>query len=179
LNDTPSMCRICAKPIPEGARKCVECNEYQNHIWRIASGFDIKGLVTLAPLVALAFAFIQGHMETKESDLRMAVVSCEPQKVNLFVSNVGNRAAIIGSARFQTNDQPFQPLTVSLSSENRLINGGETRAIGLHVNPQVSPGGLVPFEERGKEACQVSITIETIAFDHKREPQVISCDCPE
>ncbi len=178
MNDKSSLCRICAKPIPKGARKCTECNGYQSQVWRIASGFDLKGLIALVPIVTLAFAFIQDRVEKKESDLRITLVSCKQQKVHLFASNVGNRAAIIGAASFQTNSQKPQPLLVSLSSANRMINGGETRAIELLVDPQISPGGLVPFEERGTQACRVSITIETIAFDHELEPQVIVCDCP-
>lgn len=178
LAEKPSLCRMCAKPIPYGAKKCTECNEYQNYIWRIASGFDLKGLIALVPIVTLAFAFIQDRVEKKESDLRIAIVSCEQQKVNLFASNVGNRAAIIGSASFKTNNQPSQPLEASMPVADRLIGGGETRAIELQVNPQISPGGLVPFEEHGTHPCNVSITIETIAFDHKLEPKVIVCDCP-
>ena len=130
------------------------------------------------PIVTLAFAFIQDRVEKKESDIRIALVSCEQKKVNLFVSNVGNRAAIIGSASFKTNNQPSQPLKMSLPVADRLIRGGETRALELHVNPNISFGGLVPFEERGRHPCIVSITIKTIAFDHKLEPKVIVCDCP-
>ena len=164
--------------MPRGARKCTECGEYQSPIWRIASGFDLKGLIALVPIVTLAYAFVHDRLETKESDLRIALVACEQQTVSLFASNVGNRAAIIGDARFQTNGQPSQPLLVSLSTETRLINGGETRAIELRTDPQASPGGLVPFEIRGTPTCKVTVTIETIAFDHELEPQVIVCDCP-
>ena len=139
----------------------------------IASGFDLKGLIALVPIVTLAFAFIQDRVERKESDVRIALVSCEQQNVNLFASNVGNRAAIIGSASFSINKRPSKPIKVALPIADRLIGGGETRAIELHVDPQISPGGLVPFEERGKHPCIVSFTIETIAFDHKLEPKEI------
>jgi len=178
LNDKLSICRMCATPIAEGARKCTKCNEYQSPIWRIASGLDLKGLIALVPIVTLAFAFIQDRVEKKESDLRIAVVSCEQQNVHLFASNVGNRAAIVGKAFFHTNKQKPLPLLVSLSAENRMINGGETRAIELSVDPQASPGGLVPFEERNTQGCKVFITVETISYDHERESQVIVCDCP-
>lgn len=174
----PTQCRICAMPMPEGARKCTECGEYQSLVWRIASGFDLKGLIALVPIVTLAYAFIQDRVEKKESDLRIALVACRQQAVELFASNVGNRAAIIGGASFQTNSQEPQPLLVTLPPKNRLINGGETRAIELRIDPQASPGGLVPFEERATPACTVTITIETIAFDHELEPRVIVCDCP-
>jgi len=179
LNDKPAYCRICAKTIPAQAKKCTECNEYQNPIWRIAAGFDLKGLIALVPIVTLAFAFIQDRVEPKSSDLRIAMVSYDQQKVTLFASNMGNRAAIIGDAFFQTNEQPPQSLKVSLSSEDRLIDGGETRAVELLVNPQISPGGLVPFEEWGTTPCTVSITVKTIAFDHKPDSRVIQCECPK
>lgn len=179
MANKPPLCRICAKPIPDDAKKCTECKEYQSIFWRIVSGFDLKGLIALVPIVTLAFAFIQDRIEKKESNLRIALVSCEQQKVNLFASNVGNRAAIIGYASFRTNSQPTQPLKVSLPAAERLIDGGETRAVELYVDTAISPGGLVPFEERGVKPCTVSITIETIAFDHKLEPQIILCKCPE
>lgn len=178
MKDKVSLCRICAKPLPEGARKCTECNEYQQPLWRIASGFDLGGLIALVPIITLAYAFIQDRIEIKQSDLRIALISCEQQKVSLFASNVGNRAAIISGASFRTAGLPVKSLQVSLPAEARLINGGETRALELLVNPENSPGGLVPFDVRGTAECRVSITIETIAFDHKLEPQEIVCDCP-
>ena len=130
------------------------------------------------PIVTLAFAFIHDRVETKASNLRIAVVSCSQQSVSIFASNVGNRGAIIGRAAFETSGLPSQPLQIALPPDAKLINGGETRAIELRIDPQVSPGGLVPFEKRGQPACKVRITIETIAFDHALKPQVTECDCP-
>jgi predicted nucleic acid-binding Zn ribbon protein len=179
LEDKPSLCKVCAKPIPEGARKCTECDEYQQPFWRIVSWFDLKGLIALVPIITLSYVFIQDRIEIKQSDLRIALISCEQKKVSLFASNIGNRAAIVSGASFRTAGLPVQPLQVSLPPEARLINGGETRALELLVNPEDSPGGLVPFDVRGTPECRVSITIETIAFDHKLEPQEIVCDCPD
>lgn len=178
MADKKSLCRICAKPLPTGARKCTECDEYQSLFWRIFSSFDFKGLIALVPIITLAYAFIQDRIETKSSDLRIALVSCESTKVKLFASNVGNRAAIIGGASFRTADQPAHDLIVAIPPEDKLIEGGETRAIELQVDSVINPGGLVPFGVGETPNCSVAITIETIAFDHELEPQVIVCDCP-
>lgn len=178
MSEAEALCKVCSKPIPVGAKKCTECGEYQSLVWRIAAGFDLKGLIALIPVVTLAFAFIQDRIETKASDLKIALLACEANEVSLFASNVGNRAAIIGSASFVTNQQPAMPLTVSLSPSERLIDGGETRAINLLTDKRLSPGGLAPFEEREAQSCKVTITIETLAFDHKLQPQDIVCTCP-
>lgn len=178
MNETKTRCKVCAKLIPEGAKKCTECNEYQSTLFRVLAGFDLKGIIALIPIATLAFAFIQDRVETKTSDLKIALVTCEQNKVSLFASNIGNRAAIISGASFVTNDLPSMSLSVTLPPSKRLIDGGETRAIDLLTDARLSPGGLVPFEQRNANICEVTISIETIAFDHELKTQDIVCDCP-
>ena len=56
-------CKICAQEIPDGARKCTKCGEFQSLPWRVLSGFDLKGLLALLPLLTLIYAFLAERLE--------------------------------------------------------------------------------------------------------------------
>lgn len=165
--------------MPLAARKCTTCGEYQNAVWRIAAGIDLKGLIALIPIATLAYSYLQDRLQPARSDLRLALVACTSTGVDLFASNVGNRAAIVQGASFRTNDLAPQPLVLDMPLNSRLIEGGGTRSLVLQADQSISPGGMVPFSERDKSDCTVRISIETIAFDHELEARRVSCDCPD
>jgi hypothetical protein len=141
------------------------------------AGLDLGGLIALIPTATLAFAFLQERIEVVRSDLRLALVACSPAGVTLFASNVGNRAGLIGNASYRLGDEPPRQLMLELEADARLVEGGGTRTFVLRVDPRISPGGLVPFERRGRPDCRVAITLETLTFDHRTEPRKVTCDC--
>lgn len=171
-------CKICAKDLPDGARKCTECGEFQSPAMRILAGLDLKGLIALVPIVTLAYAFIQDRIEGEFSRLDVALVSCTEDTVTAFVSNIGNKNGIITRATYTTAGSEPRAFELPEPSESRLFEGGESRIIELKVNRQISPGGLVPFDARQKPDCGVDIAIETLAFDHSTRARTLSCDCP-
>lgn len=165
--------------MPAGARKCTECDEYQSIGRRMLAGLDLQALIALIPIGALAFAFLQSRLETKASDLRLALVSCTQDGVTIFASNLGNRAAIVRNASYRVNGREPRALDVHAPSDARLLEGGDTRAFELNVIGEVSPGGLVPFDVRtAPGGCSVAVTVSTIAFDQSEEPREVTCDCP-
>ncbi len=171
-------CRVCAQPLPDGARKCTVCGEYQSFVARFLGGLDLQALVALVPIATLAYAFLQDRLVAKHSDLRVALVGCASEAVTVFASNVGNRPAIITEALYRVSGAEERPLGITVeSADQRLIKGGEARPLVLTVDLVKSPGGLVPFNQRGP-ACQVDVTIRSVAFDHTPTPLSVTCDCP-
>lgn len=174
-----SQCRICKHDIIQGARKCTTCGSFQNVWLQLFADLNLQSLIALVPIVTLAYAFIQQRFEPKRSDLRIALLSCQLQKVSLFASNLGNRAAIITSATFNIGDKQAAPFIIDLPADKKLLTGGETRALELQVDMDASPGGLVPYDLRSNNNCKVTIVINTVAFgDESTSPQVIQCACP-
>lgn len=171
-------CKICAETLPEGARKCRHCGEFQTLLGRIRSGVDLNGLIALVPIATLAFAFLQGLIEVKRSDLRVTLVSCGAEAVTLFASNVGNRAGMIGEASYSVNNGEARPLVLALEPNARLLASGQTEVLELRTDPQASPGGLVPFEMKDKPECKVQVTLQTVAFDQNPESRTVACACP-
>ena len=171
-------CRICAETLSKDAKKCVNCGEFQSWYRRLLFGVGLRDLVTLVPVVALAFAFVQDRLETKHSNARLSIVACEQGAITLFASNTGNRAAVIGGATYSVGSNIPRRLLHRLEPSSRLLNGGEARSVEFSVSPSISPGGLVPHEERNDKDCTVSITVETTTFDHRRDPKTVTCACP-
>jgi hypothetical protein len=172
------QCKICAKPIPDGARKCIECGEYQSWFFRVVAGLDLKGLIALVPIATLAFAFLHDRVEGKYSNLDFALVSCAQEKVVAFVSNTGNRSGIIAAAKYNVADDNPRPFALPESPASRLFEGGDSRVMEFRVDPLISPGGLATFEDRRADDCEVKITIETVSFDHSTNSRTLTCTCP-
>lgn len=177
LQTTP--CRICQHNILPGAQKCITCGSFQN-VWRqVFADFNFQSLIALVPIVTLAYAFIVDRLEPKQSKLSIALLSCQAEKVSLFASNAGNRGAIITAASFASGDTPAAPLLINLAPDQKLIDGGETRALELAVDMTANPGGLVPYGSRNNPDCTVTVVVDTVAFgDELTSPQELQCACP-
>lgn len=173
-----SICRVCGNPIPVNAKKCTTCDEYQNPLHRALSGNVLNSLIALVPISTLAFSFVYDKVETKASDLQFTLTSCSAKQIELFASNLGNRAAIVTVAEFSTNEEPSQTLIVNLKADEKLISGGETRSVVLKSDDSISPGGLVPFSARQAENCRIKIRLHSVSFDQKTTFRELTCACP-
>jgi hypothetical protein len=142
------------------------------------SGSVLNSLIALVPICALAFTFVYEKFEVKASDLQFTLTSCKAKQLEVFASNLGNRAAILTRAEFSTNGAQHTPLQIKLDIENKLIAGGETRAIVLTTDDSISPGGLVPFSERQVENCMVQVRLYSVSFAQKPLYRELTCACP-
>lgn len=179
MKSTESKCVICSNPIDASAQKCNQCNEYQSRWLRLFSKLQLQTLIALVPISTLAYTVIAGMVIEKKSNLKFSVINCTASNVHIFVSNVGNSSAIIKSANYQSLGRGPMPFELKLANSEQMIEQGETKSINLRV-PQTAHGGLAPPGLRAKytKECLVTITLETIAFDHKPTPMVMTCACP-
>ncbi|MGF1610818.1 MAG: hypothetical protein ACFCUQ_15560 [Kiloniellales bacterium] len=177
------LCAVCYKEIPAGARKCFVCGEYQSWWRRLLSGIDIKALIALVPILTLAYAFLQTHLTTHESLLRATIMACERAKIALFVSNLGDRGAIIRSATYSVteNNQTSERIPLEIRRKpdsSALVPSGETQLIEL-VSSAI--GNLpVNFPRAGANAgsCRIDLAISVVAFDHDASDLELTCPCP-
>jgi len=180
LKNTESKCVVCANPIDASAQKCIKCNEYQLKWTRILSKMQLQTLIALVPISTLAYTVIAGMVEEKKSDLKFSVVNCTASNVHIFASNVGNSSAIIKSAQYQSLGRESIPFELELDNSELMIKQGGTQSINLRV-PKKAHGGLAPpgLREKYTGQCIVTIRLDTIAFDHKPKPAVMTCACPD
>ena len=141
--------------------------------------FNLQSLIALIPIVTLAYAFIHDHVQAKHSELKIAPLSCQTDRIHIIASNIGNSAAIITAAKFFTGELSPKPLNIVLPLEQTVIEGGDSRTMELKVDMTASPGGLVPYELRNTPNCTVKIVIDTVAFgDELTYPKEVKCACP-
>ncbi|HEX5793236.1 MAG TPA: hypothetical protein VFY01_08140 [Rheinheimera sp.] len=178
MSNNMNTCRMCRHDMPQGARKCTVCGEYQGRWHRWLSGNVLSGLIALVPICTLAFSFIHDRFEPKASDLQFTLTRCNAKQIELFASNLGNRAAILTHAEFSSNGAQYQPLQIRLDVANKLIGGSETRAIVLATIDTISPGGLVPFSERETANCNVKVRLHSVSFAQKQSFRELTCACP-
>lgn len=170
-------CRLCAQEIPDGARKCSRCGEFQSTWSRLLLAVDLKSLLALLPLLTLIYAFLAERLETQRSDLRLTAVACSIDGVTVFGSNTGNRSAILLEAGFSTGGEQSL-LIVPESPEERIFDAGASRLLTLAVDARQNPGGLVPHDQRNNPACSVDLRFAVVEFDHTTTQTVSSCACP-
>ncbi len=177
MSNELTSCRVCGHSLPVAAKKCTTCGEYQHPLYRWLSGNVLSGLIALVPICTLAFTFVYDRLAPKASDLQFILTRCDAKQVELFASNLGNRAAILSHAEFSSSGE-YQPLQIRLEVADKLVNGGDTRAIILSTIDTISPGGLVPFSLRQSADCRIKIRLHSVSFAQKPSSQELTCACP-
>ncbi len=172
------ICKICGHEIPNGAKKCTECGEFQALSWRVLAGFDLKGLLALLPLLALIYGFLEGTLERESSEVKLTPISCGAEIVTIFASNVGNRNALLSSAGFAVGSGEMRLFTLPDESSDRVFEAGTSQLLTFRVDPERNPGGLVQFKERNNESCEVVLQFSIVQFDHSRSEKRATCACP-
>lgn len=109
-------CRECGNSIPLMARKCTECDSYQD--WRQFLPFSSTILSLLIALFAVLGTLIQSiHEYTKDQDAKIHGVLLDSrtgtidQKLStiydLFITNAGSKPGAIKSVSLRFNDEPW------------------------------------------------------------------------
>lgn len=167
-------CVICRSEIKFGARMCTVCKGFQHPVRRFLSGIDVKSFVALVPVLALAFVFVKDQIVIHKSDLRIAILDCERDKVKVAVSNLGDRAAILQERAdldfFEDGKADSRPRLLLKDPQSLglpLIKPGESVIIDFLP---VSKGGTkVPLDvcPPGAKSCEYKVRFNIIAFDHE------------
>ncbi len=171
-------CKICTKKIPDSARKCLECGEFQSLHARIFAGLDLTALLALLPLLTLIYAFLAERIEVPRSEIRIVPVACVQYAVTVFASNIGNRMALLKSAQFAAGNEPTGTFNLPKDLSNRLFEGGASRLLTLTVDRRHKPNGLANFQSARAKSCTVNLTFSILQYDHSEDQETASCVCP-
>jgi hypothetical protein len=87
-------CRVCAYPMPAGAKKCTKCDTWTTRRWVTMTQTTLTLLIALfAVLGTLIPQFLK--LWSRESETRVAVVSGDSQDLIVAVSNSGSRTSAL------------------------------------------------------------------------------------
>jgi hypothetical protein len=174
--DTP--CRVCANPIPRGAKKCTHCDEFQSTFWRVAAGFDLKGLLALIPMLALVYGYLADRVEPRRADLQLYPIACSQFAVEVFASNAGNRSAALTSASYALPGRDEVTLSPADDAAALVFAANQSRVLRWTVDERVEPGGLAPHGLSDHEGCKVTLAFVVFEFDGNEREVSRSCACP-
>jgi len=172
-----SKCKICAKDIPPGAKKCTECGEFQSALSRVLAGLDLKGLSALLPLLTLIYAFLSERIEGQRSEILIGAPRCEITGVTVFASNLGNRHGLIQAVKFSATETEPGGLVLPEDDSVLLLDPGSARMISFGV-PDSHANGLVSFPGQQKPDCTVSLEFDILNFDQSAKRIDHRCGCP-
>lgn len=185
MNDAKIFkCRYCMADPPASARYCVACEKFQGILDRIISGIDIASVVSLVPLLALLFVFLQDKVLFSGSDVNAALVSCTANSVVVVLSNSGSRAAVIeggtadrivdGQTDFHRSLRPPGKSGMPL-----VVAAGYADAVRFDMVLLDDPVRALPMPPSSANVqCQYDVRISVIDFGGRRDNKQLSkCSC--
>jgi len=168
-------CRVCASQINSAAKKCIECDSYQD--WRGALGISSNILSLLVALIAVltaAVPVLTKALTPDKSDVRVSIQVLSDQNLSIFVSNTGNRPASLNNIVY------FRALVGASYVSSQLGVAGSGMS-GAHL---LAPGQtelIDLFHENGaylpEHASHCSITLEVRDFNGELSYRPLSLDC--
>ena len=176
----PPACKVCRKPIEIGARKCTECDSYQD--WR--RHFSI-GTVVLSLLIALisvtttGIQVMQGLLAKEQSDIRFSLLRYGPDSIKIMGSNLGDRAGALRQAtlKIKSSDKVENTYNLVWEDVELVIKPGSWRLFSMKPAIENTPIKLVQLASVPGE-CRHSIEFEVLAFDHNPRSFTIEYSCP-
>ena len=172
-----SKCVVCLKDIPAGARKCTECESYQDPFRRYVFAWSgiVGALVALFPLWSAAWSLSALAFPAK-SDVSLREMECSRETLSVIVLNSGG--------------QPAQVLTPQL----KLLKDGKATLLedlGLEMSTKLAANDLISerFEIRAGQnlplrsassSCMIVLSLKFIdAASKKARLAEGSCPCPD
>jgi hypothetical protein len=191
--EASKICAECGKPIPAAARKCTECDTFQD--WRrflFFSSSVLSLLVALCSVLGLSIPAIIASVKDQDAKMHAAIIAHrggflnfegwpKPKKsliVDLFVTNTGNRPGMIKAIgiRFEGESVPdYNSVIFEKENEGKKVSVAWTTAI---VEPGKSRVLEVshPTDLQDDRMGKFWLRIEYLRFDLKRKTIELSSD---
>jgi len=175
---SPQLCRVCKSPINEGAKKCITCGCYQSTLRSFLSGIDLQSLVTLIPVMTLAFVFLKDQFIPAKAELQLAALACSGDKIKIAAVNTGELDALFGGASLLSETSLKIPLQFANNDEQELvIQSGNTRVYDLVALDTF--GNTLGLNLSPDNPCQYYLKPNSYSFQIDSEAQPLRCACPE
>lgn len=168
-----NRCVMCKKPLEPGAKKCTECDSFQNPFrrWLQASNTVLALLVALVSVTGVMAKPIREALARHDSDIQAAFFWSEPDKLALFVSNRGTRRG--GIRRVVLTEGAKEPRSLHIAA-GRVVDPGKTEELLIFspnpVLPEFHPDGDAPT------SCLLAVYVRNFT-GKQSHPQEIRVPC--
>src|SRR5262245_41388020 len=104
------LCRYCGHELRRGGTFCTECERFQTWISQVRAEINLSALISIIPVLSLAYAFVKTNVVTPYSSVQFTVIDCTRTHVKVALSNSGSRPAVVieGSAELVKQDPDEQ-----------------------------------------------------------------------
>jgi len=172
-----NLCVVCCNPIPLGAKKCTECDSFQDGRRFIMDWTAvIAALLTVAPLCVGAFSLYEIAFPDPAA-VSVMVESCSTSEISAYVLNQGGESALVSPPTvILTNGAGTTPLqmTFPLTEDNKVIEGGEVDVVPL-MPPE---GAQFPQKQKSEDLCEMEVIFSIKPLEGKAFPKSEKCACP-
>jgi hypothetical protein len=145
--------------------------------------FEIATLVSLLPVAAITFSFLQDRITFPHSSLELSAIRCSLDEVILAASNTGERPGIIGSGvaqRLVNGNVEGGLLTLLPPASAVALSAGSSTIISMAVRKddvQSTGGTLLPTPSG--QTCVYHMVVNVVEFGGRRPaPRSLECQCP-
>lgn len=179
-NNLPGLieCLVCREEIKNGARKCINCDSYQD--WRRYFQFNIVVLSLLVALISVLTASIPivKSMLTPISQAKFSFIDYQNNKISVVATNTGQKAVILQESSLilqQVNDSRKVPLIESAQTGKRqfLLKPNEWIEVTL-VHKDIGDD-LSLIRPEDYKSCRLDFV--TLNMTHKIERVSINIPC--
>jgi hypothetical protein len=186
VSDSPK-CRTCCKPIAAKARYCTECEHYQD--WRRFFSIGQIFLTLMIALISVLSTGLPPILTAAKRDGSKVVGSyykCHRDDVELVVSNLGNRDAILRDVGFRLiiDGRPALSPEASYDVTAMSVNGEKAapfidagHSVLYKMARQLGEPFPAPGSSQGQHTCHYEFTLRVVEFDHLVSQPTIMCGC--
>lgn len=170
-----SPCPVCREPIRVGAKKCIHCGSFLD--WRQTVGVSQTTLALLVALISVVSSTVPRFVEWLSpdySDLHVEVRQVYLDRLELFLSNSGNRPArLIGVAIAATtrDGRRFGPDRLQVASDGN-VGPGQSIVAHLTIHPE-TVAGFLAWPHRDISQCSLVARIA----NYRTQPKDVMLDC--
>ena len=170
-------CRYCASDLRPGAIYCTTCSRFQSRWQALLGGVTLSAVLSVIPVVTLAYAFLRTNVILPRSRIDATVLSCTQSQVRLAVSNSGNRGAMFLGGSATLDEATADPQSRKLGQEALLLNPGDLKLVDLAMLSREAPYDPVDMPLRAKD-CRYRLTLDVLEVPRNTPRQVTAtCAC--
>ncbi len=184
MNSVSTKCVVCRKTIDPGAKKCTECDSYQDwtrHILRYTT--VVAAVLGIIPVATIAISLYEIAFGEKSANVSATLIRCSSDQLDIGFANLGEVPAIVSKVAFRSPDTPGLP------DKPAIRRTGDPPSPAFLVDP-ASGARIVSYQlflgemqtrfpqfPAEAETCNYHITIDTLQFDLKTKSQERTCEC--
>lgn len=175
----PFNCAVCGSLLKKpGAKKCVECKEYQSELRQFVSTFNVGTLTSLISVATLCVGFLYQNLDLARSEVTVTLLGCSANTVEVAYANVGTRPGLLRDAKFLARDKngsaPTEPrlaLTTPAGDSGVIAKPGDYEKVRFEIKD-------LQASFLGADSCVVEFAINIYEFGASEGVPAPKMECP-